>query len=142
MQLAQRGAGVFLNMLSTFLAKFGTRGPVTAQVIEESATYPGKIEVLELVEGGNAEKAGILPGDLLRGTTAMALNIAESAEEDFGFSVGLTEGTRQVAYLPSDRKSFDFVMAALQSNNADNGGPGEAALVFERRVKEPAAPAE
>ena len=111
-------------------------------VIEESATYPGKIEVIDLVEGSNAEKAGVKKGDILRGTTAMALNIQRDSEEDFGFSVGLSEGTRQRAFLKVDNKNFDLVMAALQSNALDNGGPGEATLLFERRVKEPEADAE
>jgi hypothetical protein len=103
-------------------------------VFEESANYRGKFEILEVVPDGNAAKAGIRVGDILRGTTAMALNIAQSSEEDFGFSVGLTEGTRERAFLPVDRKKFDLVMAALQSNAPDNSGPGEACLVFERVV--------
>ena len=107
-------------------------------VIEESETYPGKIEVIEVVEGSNTEKAGVLVGDILRGTTAMALDIQKSSEEDFGFSVGLSEGTKQRAFLPTDKKPFEMIMKALQSNALDNGGPGEATLVFERRVKAPA----
>ena len=106
-------------------------------VLEESATLPGKMEVVELVEGSNAAAAGVAVGDVLRGTTAMAMNIQEASEEDFGFSIGLTEGSRQRAFLPTDRKRFDLVMAALKSNALDNGGPGEACLVFERKVKEP-----
>jgi len=111
-------------------------------VIEESANYPGKVEVLELVDGSNAEKAGVRVGDILRGTTAMALDIQSASEEDFGFSIGISEGTRQRAFLPTDRKSFDLIMNALKSNAADNGGPGEACMVFERVVKAPASPAE
>ena len=72
----------------------------------------------------------------------MALNIQQSSEEDFGFSVGLSEGTKQRAFFPTDRKKFDAIMAALQSNAPANSGPGEATLVFERRVKAPAAAAE
>ena len=106
-------------------------------ILEESATLPGRVEVVELVAGSNAELAGVAVGDILRGTTAMAMNIQESSEEDFGFSIGLTEGSRQRAYLPTDRKRFDLIMAALKSNALDNGGPGEACLVFERKVKEP-----
>lgn len=108
-------------------------------VIEESATYPGKVEVIEVVEGGNCAAAGVKVGDILRGTTAMAVNIAQSAEEDFGFSIGVSEGTRQRAFFPTDRKKFDLIMAALQSNALTNSGPGEAALVFERKVKESSA---
>jgi hypothetical protein len=107
-------------------------------VIEESANYRGKIEVIDVVEGSNAELAGVRVGDILRGTTAMALNIVQSSEEDFGFSVGMSEGTRQRAFLKTDNKKFDLVMAALQSNAFKNSGPGEATLVFERRVLEPA----
>ena len=96
-------------------------------VIEESATYRGKIEVIEVVPDSNAAKAGIRVGDILRGTTGMALNIQQASEEDFGFSVGLSEGTKQIAFLPTDRKNFDSVMSALQSN----ANRGEATLVFE-----------
>ena len=100
-------------------------------VIEESATYRGKIEVIDVVPDSNAAKAGIRVGDILRGTTGMALNIQQASEEDFGFSVGLSEGTKQIAFLPTDRKNFDSVMSALQSN----ANRGEATLVFERVVK-------
>ena len=84
-------------------------------VIEESASYKGKIEVIDVVPDGNAAKAGIRVGDILRGTTGMALNIQQASEEDFGFSVGLSEGTKQIAFLPTDRKNFDSVMSALQT---------------------------
>ena len=104
-------------------------------VIEESASYKGKIEVIDVVPDGNAAKAGIRVGDILRGTTGMALNIQQASEEDFGFSVGLSEGTKQIAFLPTDRKNFDSVMSALQSN----ANRGEATLVFERVVKAAAA---
>ena len=100
-------------------------------VIEESANYRGKIEVIDVVPDGNAAKAGIRVGDILRGTTGMALNIQQASEEDFGFSVGLSEGTKQLAFLPTDRKNFDSVMNALQSN----ANRGEATLLFERVVK-------
>ena len=112
--------------------------PPFGMIIEESANFPGKIEVIEVVDGSNAQKAGIQVGDLLRGTTAMALNIQRASEEDAGFSVGLSEGKRQRAFLNCDNKDFDFVMKALQSNAADNNGPGEASLVFERQVSKPA----
>lgn len=122
-------------------------------VIEESERCPGRIEasmsfflrlrtckqVIEIVEGSNAEKAGVQAGDILRGTTAMALNIQRAAEEDAAFSVGLSEGKKERAFLNADRQPFENVMSALQSNAAANGGPGEACLVFERRIKEPSA---
>ena len=149
-------------------------------IIEESGTHAGKIEVMEVVADGNAAKAGVQAGDILRGTTAMALNIEKSSEEDFGFSVGFSEGKRSRGFLNVDRKKFDLVMAALKSNAISNSGresgvylfffllpprggalpprlttrshrrgqmrpisyvrprrPGEATLVFERRVKQP-----
>mmetsp|Transcript_30090 Transcript_30090/g.101443 ORF Transcript_30090/g.101443 Transcript_30090/m.101443 type:complete len:217 (-) Transcript_30090:55-705(-) len=108
-------------------------------VIEESPTRRGRIEVLEVVDGSNAQKAGIQKGDILRGTTAMALNIQQASEEDFGFSIGVTEGKRQIAFLKVDNKKFDFVMAAIQSNALTNSGPGEATFCFERRIKAPEA---
>mmetsp|Transcript_1031 Transcript_1031/g.1285 ORF Transcript_1031/g.1285 Transcript_1031/m.1285 type:complete len:215 (+) Transcript_1031:106-750(+) len=121
---------------STAVAAVVVESPF-GMIIEESATVPGKIEVIEVSSDSNAEKAGILPGDILRGCTAMALNIQKASEEDAGFSVGLSEGKKSRAYLPTDRRNFDQVMAALQSNAVANGGPGEATLVFERRVNPP-----
>eukprot|EP00629_Pelagomonadales_sp_RCC1024_P012248 CAMPEP_0119259704 /NCGR_PEP_ID=MMETSP1329-20130426/419_1 /TAXON_ID=114041 /ORGANISM="Genus nov. species nov., Strain RCC1024" /LENGTH=203 /DNA_ID=CAMNT_0007259103 /DNA_START=189 /DNA_END=797 /DNA_ORIENTATION=+ len=115
---------------STAMASVVVETPI-GMVIEESGNYAGRVEVVEVVEGSNAEKAGVQVGDILRGTTAMALNIQQSAEEDFGFSVGLSEGTKQRAFFPTDRKKFEAVMAALQSNAPANSGPGEATLVFE-----------
>mmetsp|Transcript_2716 Transcript_2716/g.8539 ORF Transcript_2716/g.8539 Transcript_2716/m.8539 type:complete len:229 (-) Transcript_2716:799-1485(-) len=108
-------------------------------VIEESEAYPGRVQVLELVEGGNAAAAGVQVGDILRGTTAMALNVQRASEEDAAFSVGLSEGKKQCAFLNVDRQPFENIMSALQSNALANGGPGEACLVFERRVKLPDA---
>jgi hypothetical protein len=103
-------------------------------IIEESAKYKGKVEVMEVNAGSNAEKAGIKVGDVLRATTAMARNIQKDSEEDFGFSVGLTEGSKVRALLMTDNQPFEEVMRALTSNAPDNNGPGEAALVFERTV--------
>ena len=96
-------------------------------VIEESATYRGKIEVIDVVPDRNAAKAGIRVGDILRGTTGMALNIQQASEEDFGFSVGLSEGTKQIAFLPTDRKNFDSVMSALPVEREP--GRGDARLL-------------
>lgn len=95
----------------------------------------GKIIVKDVGEGSNAAKAGVQAGDILRGTTAMALNVQKAAEEDAGFSVGLSEGNKQVAFLGVDKRPFEQVMSALQSNAVATGGPGEATLVFERQVK-------
>ena len=55
-------------------------------IFEESEAAPGKFEVVEVVPGSNAEAAGVQPGDLLRATTAMAVNWKASMEEaDTGF---------------------------------------------------------
>eukprot|EP00634_Sargassococcus_sp_CCMP2135_P008237 CAMPEP_0198666290 /NCGR_PEP_ID=MMETSP1467-20131203/64109_1 /TAXON_ID=1462469 /ORGANISM="unid. sp., Strain CCMP2135" /LENGTH=222 /DNA_ID=CAMNT_0044402931 /DNA_START=8 /DNA_END=676 /DNA_ORIENTATION=+ len=109
--------------------------PPFGMILEESARFPGKIEVLEVLEDSNAASAGVRKGDILRGTTAMALNVQRASEEDAAFSVGLSEGKKQRAFLNTDNKPFDQVMAALQSNKPDAGGPGEAALVFERVMR-------
>lgn len=135
----------FKPLSETIEPTFGDDGAVSSvvveppfgMIIEESANFPGKIEVIEIVPESNAEKVGIMVGDILRGTTAMALNIAKASEEDAAFSVGFSEGKRQVAFLNTDRKPFETVMAALKSNAVSNGGPGEACLILERRVKTP-----
>merc|ERR1711988_530039 len=48
--------------------------------IEESATMKGRIEVAEIVEGSNAEKAGIRVGDVLRANTAQKIDAMAAAK--------------------------------------------------------------
>lgn len=103
-------------------------------VIEESATLPGKVEVVEVTAGSNAEKAGVVVGDVLRGCTAMAVNIDKAAEEDVAFNAlaGAAKPGLQRAFYVADEMPFDETMKALTSNAEENGGPGFSNLVFER----------
>ena len=74
-------------------------------------TYRGKIEVIDVVPDGARRRRSSV-GDILRGTTGMALNIQQASEEDFGFSVGLVGGDEAIG-LPAetDRKNFDSANA-------------------------------
>uniref|UniRef100_A0A7S1U795 PDZ domain-containing protein n=1 Tax=Phaeomonas parva TaxID=124430 RepID=A0A7S1U795_9STRA len=103
-------------------------------VIEESATLEGKVEVVEVVEGSNAEKAGVQVGDVLRGCTAMAVNLAKAAEEDVAFNAlaGATKPGLCRAFYIADGMPFDETMNALTSNAEQEGGPGFSNMVFER----------
>eukprot|EP00968_Pinguiococcus_pyrenoidosus_P024113 scaffold4283_cov220-Pinguiococcus_pyrenoidosus.AAC.3 len=103
-------------------------------VIEESETLEGRVEVVEVGEGSNAEKAGVKVGDVLRGCTAMAVNLLKAAEEDAAFNAlaGATKPGFQRAFYIADEMPFDQTMNALVSNAEDQGGPGFSNLVFER----------
>merc|ERR1719271_2358616 len=91
-------------------------------IFEESEVAQGKFEIVEVVPGSNAEAAGVQPGDLLRATTAMAVNWKASMEEaNTGFIEADAFGGKP-GLLP-----------ALSSNGADQDGPGVATLVIERR---------
>ena len=106
-------------------------------IFEESEAAPGKFEVVEVVPGSNAEAAGVQPGDLLRATTAMAVNWKASMEEaDTGFIEADAFGGKpglQRALFNADGQTFDSLLTALSSNGADQDGPGVATLVVERR---------
>ena len=41
----------------------------------EAETDAGELMVVEVASGGNAERAGVKPGDLLRGTTAVRMQM-------------------------------------------------------------------
>ena len=106
-------------------------------VIEESGTMKGRIEVVDIVEGSNAEVSGIRVGDVLRAVTAQKKDAMAAAEGNIAFNAlaGATTSGVEVkrALYIADGRSFDFAMEALLSNSVDNGGPGEVALVLERR---------
>lgn len=103
-------------------------------VFEESEAVPGRFEVIEVGEGSNAEKAGIKKGDLIRTTTARAINKLGQAENNMAYSAsgGGMMPTYQMALFNADNQPFEELMRALVSNSEDKGGPGEATLVIER----------
>ena len=107
-------------------------------IFEESEVARGKFEIVEVVPGSSAEAAGVRAGDLLRATTAMAVNWKASMEEaDTGFIEADAFGGKpglQRALFNADGQTFDSVLTALSSNAEDKDGPGVATLVIERRT--------
>ena len=107
-------------------------------IFEESEVAQGKFEIVEVVPGSSAEAAGVRAGDLLRATTAMAVNWKASMEEaDTGFIEADAFGGKpglQRALFNADGQTFDSVLTALSSNAEDKDGPGVATLVIERRT--------
>jgi hypothetical protein len=55
-------------------------------VIEESESLPGKIEVVEVAEGSNAEAAGIRVSDVLRACSAQKKDAMTAAEGNIAFN--------------------------------------------------------
>mmetsp|Transcript_92516 Transcript_92516/g.169787 ORF Transcript_92516/g.169787 Transcript_92516/m.169787 type:complete len:280 (+) Transcript_92516:88-927(+) len=109
---------------------------------QESGRIPGRFEVVEVGEGSNAEKAGIKPGDLIRGVTAIAQNrrmMQQSIEKDVAFSLsgGATGPNLEMGYMRAlfvaDNQSFDnFAQALVSNKDEQNGGLNEAVFVIER----------
>merc|ERR1712217_811778 len=115
-------------------------------VYEEFQTEKGfrSFQITEVREGSNAEAAGIKVGDLLRGTTAIAIDIKKEADENALFSLsggGLKPGSQRCLYV-SDNQPFSFCRKALLSNLPDQGGPGVATLVIERNGISPGSAGE
>jgi hypothetical protein len=105
---------------------------------EESGTVRGRFEVTAVGEGSTAEAAGIKPGDLIRGTTALAEDIkgmeqrADEASLDEVFMISAMQSGKKPAFFNADGQSFERLMEAVQTNAAQNGGTGKATLVIER----------
>lgn len=55
-------------------------------VIEESEKHQGKFEIMEVMEGSNAEKAGVKVGDILRANTAQKRDTLAAAESNIAFN--------------------------------------------------------
>ena len=82
-----------------------------AMVIEESGQFPGRIEVVEVTAGGNAEAAGIRKGDILRACTATKRDTMSAAEGNIAYNAfagATTSGvTVKRALYIADGRSFD-----------------------------------
>ena len=115
------------------LAQVNVQLPI-GMVLAESDKFDGRVEVIEVLPGSNAEGAGVLPGDVLRGVTAMAFNRVKAIQDmDRGNLVeASTRTTSERALFICDKQQFESVMRALGSNDAASGGPGFATLVMER----------
>jgi hypothetical protein len=108
-------------------------------VIAEAAAFKGRIEVIEVLAGSNAEFAGIQVGDLLRAVTAQKKDAMAAAEGNIAFNAlagATTSGVeiKRALYI-ADGRSFGGCMEALATNGAAKGGTGSAAMVFERRTE-------
>jgi len=79
-----------------------------------------EIFVDEVVEGGNAARAGVRPGDVLRLTTAVFL---VSAAIDVTTWLNPPSKRNVKAYLECDGKSFDKVMDAIASHSVQIDTP-------------------
>lgn len=111
--------------------------PFPMGIVFEESEIPNRFEIIEVVDGGNAAAAGVRAGDVLRATTAMAVNRAASMEEaDKGFveadAFGGKPGLQRCLFV-ADGQTFDALMTALSSNAEQQQGPGLASLVIERR---------
>lgn len=79
-----------------------------------------EIFVDEVVEGGNAARAGVRPGDVLRLTTAVFL---VSAAIDVTTWLNPPSKRNVKAFLECDGKSFDKVMDAIASHSVQIDTP-------------------
>lgn len=92
-------------------------------IIEESEKIDGKFEIVEVLEGSNAEKAGVRVGDMFRACSAQRgpppnANVAPKK-----------------ALFDAEGMNFEACMNALGTNSPANGGTGRVALIFERRYQ-------
>lgn len=109
-------------------------------LIEEA--QPGRVEVVELAEGGGAY-GKVEPGDVLRATTACMMAMSYPAWQVMLGGVGrpsvqkkllpVAPGQASADSASAAQQTFEDVMGAIQSN-ADGmpGGNGQVILIIER----------
>lgn len=93
---------------------------------------PGRFVVTSIRDGSSGQRAGIKVGDLIRATTAMAINWkveSEKIQNDFGAK---PSSSRAVYW--TDESPRGNLIKACQSNDKSAGGPGEATVVVERLI--------
>ena len=106
--------------------------------LEDDATVPGlgpqQLSVIETTSDGSAAKGGVLPGDLLRGTTFVTMGMSYPTWQLIVGGVG--RPTLQKQLMPTLGQSFEQVMAALSSNSQEGGnqGNGQIVLLLERKL--------
>ena len=93
---------------------------------------PGIMQVDEIAENSNGEKAGIQVGDIVRATTACQVTMTQPTWQLIAGGIGQPQTTRMM--FTTDRKPFEEVMEAIASNRMD---PMERpiVLVLERPEK-------
>jgi hypothetical protein len=98
--------------------------------INGSYKHGKQILAVDIMEGSNAEKAGVKVGDILRMTSAVA--VGKSAVEP---SLDMRkQGNNRRAYFVADNKPFDTVMDAIISNGeaVDGEEAKTVSLLLER----------
>jgi hypothetical protein len=96
--------------------------------------------VEELVPGGNAQKAGVSPGDVLLRVSATLLKSGKEGQfEAEGYGQRPFDNWDRVM-VPAENMDFDTVMNAISSNN-ERWGIMDVVLEFQRAGGAPAASA-
>mmetsp|Transcript_2792 Transcript_2792/g.10355 ORF Transcript_2792/g.10355 Transcript_2792/m.10355 type:complete len:205 (-) Transcript_2792:433-1047(-) len=98
----------------------------------------GECVAVEIIEGSNAFAAGVMVGDVLRMTSAVAVgkSTVEVGKLQVEPSLGMKKkGANRRALFVADRRPFDAVMDAVVSNAEDVDGTVSptVALLLERR---------
>jgi len=105
--------------------------------VDADAKVPGlgpqQLRVVEVYDGGAAAAGGIVPGDLVRGTTFVTMGMSYPTWQLIAGGVG--RPTLQKQWMPTLGQSFDQVMTAIGSNSREGGnqGNGQIVLLLERR---------
>lgn len=99
----------------------------------------GKIVAVELVEGSNAERAGVKVGDVLRMTSAVALGKSRVEVKKWQVEPSTDmrkQGSNRRAFFVADGAGFEAVMNAIISNGQPVDGEEAAtvSLLLERRA--------
>jgi hypothetical protein len=95
-----------------------------------SERVPGRFEVSGLADDSAAKAAGIKVGDLIRATTAMAINRKAAAQADDN-SLEASTRVQRCLFVSDGMQPGQFV-EAMMSNFEEKGGPGYAVLLIER----------
>jgi hypothetical protein len=96
-----------------------------------SETNPGRFEVSGIQKDSAADAAGIQLGDLIRGTTAMAVNRPCADADIDEIAIEASTKVQRCLFITDGQTPGRFV-EALTSNFEEKGGPGYAVLVIER----------
>eukprot|EP00882_Tetradesmus_deserticola_P015462 GHRQ01016475.1.p1 GENE.GHRQ01016475.1~~GHRQ01016475.1.p1 ORF type:complete len:225 (+),score=86.40 GHRQ01016475.1:72-746(+) len=91
--------------------------------------------VTEVSPGSAAEAAGCRPGDVVRATSAMTMQMVyPTVNIMFG---GVGRPTLAKILLPTSKAPFHKVLDAVRSNSTAQGGDGSITLILERRDAAP-----
>lgn len=99
-------------------------------ILGEHEKIVGAVQVDEILEGSNADLAGIIVGDILRACTACQVTMTQPTWQLIAGGIGQPKTTRFM--FSADKKPFEEIMDAIGSNRMD---PSEQplCLVMERK---------